>query len=523
MVLDRVSTGIAGLDELMEGGIPKGFTVLVAGNPGTGKTILTSHFLYAGLRNEENSVYVSFGESKKQFYDNLEKVGMKFIDYEKRNEFKFLDFASVTKEGIGDALEEVLDGVRNLKASRMVIDSFSAILLAFNNINEARIALQVVLGKMLRVEGITTMLITEIPIGVNAIGSGMEEFVADGIIQLVHGPNNAIPSMVRVVKMRGTAINRESHVSVIAQHGMTVYPKESLKTFRPTSKDRIRTGIDGLDERVSGGFLKGTISAVTGASGSGKTTFGFQFLADAVLEGQKAIFCSLEESPDEVRALGQSIGYDMVTLERKGLHLMSMTPENQSPDAIIAELASQIEAIKPAVVFVDSLTAFEHLYKEETYMITKRLSNLFRRHGITAVLSIITPQQMGLNITSFGVSSIFHNIVLLRYVEIEGQLKRSIIILKVRASPHDLSILEFTINSKGGIKVLGPITEYVGILGGTAQKNYDRFMKKEREIENKENERRQKRKAKFYASQNRLSKREKEVDKWLLDKREKRT
>lgn len=82
MVLDRISTGIAGLDGLIEGGIPRGFTVLVAGNPGTGKTILTSHFLYAGLQKGENSIYVSFGESKNQFLENLEKIGMKFIDYE---------------------------------------------------------------------------------------------------------------------------------------------------------------------------------------------------------------------------------------------------------------------------------------------------------------------------------------------------------------------------------------------------------------------------------------------------------
>jgi circadian clock protein KaiC len=128
------------------------------------------------------------------------------------NKFAFLDFASVTKEGIGDALEEVLAVSRNIKAKRIVIDSFSAIILAFDNINEARITLHVVLGKMLRAEGITNMLITEVPIGSQNVGSGMEEFVADGIIQLEHGTTNAIPATLKVVKMRGTSINREVHV-----------------------------------------------------------------------------------------------------------------------------------------------------------------------------------------------------------------------------------------------------------------------------------------------------------------------
>ncbi|TLX82262.1 MAG: hypothetical protein E6L04_10300 [Thaumarchaeota archaeon] len=202
MTLERISTGIASLDALIEGGIPRGFTVLIAGNPGTGKTILTTHFLYEGLLRGEGALYVSFSESRNQFYENFNRFGMRFVDFEKDNKFAFLDFASVTKKGIGDALEEVLIVSRNIGARRVVIDSFSAILLAFDNISEARIALHVVLGKMLRSEGITNMLITEVPTGTRTIGSGMEEFVADGIIQLEHGTSDAIPATLKVIKMR---------------------------------------------------------------------------------------------------------------------------------------------------------------------------------------------------------------------------------------------------------------------------------------------------------------------------------
>jgi circadian clock protein KaiC len=215
MTLERISTGIANLDALIEGGIPRGFTVLVAGNPGTGKTILTTHFLYEGLINGESALYVSFSESKKQFYENFERFGLRFSDFEKDKKFAFLDFASITKDGITDALEEVLSASRSIGAKRVVIDSFSAILLAFDSINEARIALHVVLGKMLRSEGITNMLITEVPVGSRSIGSGMEEFVVDGIIQLEHGSSDAIPATLKIIKMRATSINREVHVSVI--------------------------------------------------------------------------------------------------------------------------------------------------------------------------------------------------------------------------------------------------------------------------------------------------------------------
>lgn len=124
MTLERISTGIATLDALIEGGIPKGFTVLVAGNPGTGKTILTTHFLYQGLINGESALYVSFSESKKQFYENFEPFGMRFSAFEKDKKFAFLDFASITKDGITDALEEVLSASKSIGAKELSLILF---------------------------------------------------------------------------------------------------------------------------------------------------------------------------------------------------------------------------------------------------------------------------------------------------------------------------------------------------------------------------------------------------------------
>jgi circadian clock protein KaiC len=508
MTLERISTGIASLDALIEGGIPRGSTVLVAGNPGTGKTILTTHFLYEGLSKGEAGVYVSFSESKKQFYDNFERFGMRFLDFEKDNKFAFLDFASVNRDGIGDALEEVIDISRNLGAKRIVIDSFSAIVLAFDNINEARITLHVVLGKMLRSEGITNMLIVEVPIGSHSIGSGMEEFVADGIIQLEHGTTDAVPATLKVVKMRATSLNRESHVSLIGEKGMVVYPKQPFKMIFPTSTDRIKTGIPGLDRRVQGGFLKGTTTILAGASGTGKTTFGFQFVAQGVLDGERSIFCSLEESPAEIRSMAQSVGFDVNELEKKGLHLLSWVPENQSPDAFISELSSHIETVKPSRIVLDGLSTFEHLYEQEMYLIAKRLVNLTQTHGITSIYTILTDQESGLNITSFGLSSIFHNIVLLRYVEADAQLKRSMLILKMRASNHDPSIVQFSIQSKTGINILGTMSEYQGIMSGIAQKVYQKYLDKEQKIQAKQITDREKRKARFEKQQKRISQKE---------------
>jgi circadian clock protein KaiC len=256
----------------------------------------------------------------------------------------------------------------------------------------------------------------------------------------------------------------------------------------------------------------GTSTALVGPTGAGKTTFGFQFLANAVSEGEKAIFCLLEESPAEIRTMGQSIGYDVASLEKAGLHFITWIPESKSPDAFIAELTSQIEAIRPTFVFIDSLTAFEHFYKQEAYLITKRLSNLFIYNNITSIFSILAPQQMGLNITTLGLSSIFHNIILMRYVEAEGQLKRSMLILKARASPHDPSIFEFSIRSTGGIKIQAAMTEYEGILSGTARRRYDQYVTKERKIDARQKEQKIKRMLKFETHQKELAKKQKRND-----------
>jgi circadian clock protein KaiC len=232
---------------------------------------------------------------------------------------------------------------------------------------------------------------------------------------------------------------------------------------------------------------------------------GFQFTVQAVLDGKRSLFCSLEESPAEIRSMGKSLGFNMKELEKKGLHLISWTPENQSPDAFISALASHIEAIRPSRIVIDGLSTFEHLYSQETYLITKRLVNLMGSYGITSIFTILTDQESGLNISSFGVSSIFHNIILLRYVEAEAQLKRSMLILKMRASNHDHSILQFLIQNKTGLKIAGTMNEYEAIMSGIAQKVYQRYLDKEKKIQDKQSKEHEKRKADLDSRQKKVS------------------
>jgi circadian clock protein KaiC len=471
-MLERISTGVPGVDSLIEGGIPKGSTVMIAGKSGSGKTILCAQFLYYGLANKnENGLYISFSESKAQFYANIKTVGMDFDKFEREGKFTYLDFASLTKDGVQDTFEEILATIRTNNIKRLVLDSFSAISLAFEHQSEARNAIHVLLGKIMRSEGITSLLVMEIPHGRESMGYGIEESVVDGVIRLEHTEDNTSPITLRVFKMRGTAINRESHVCTITRNGMILYPKQSLRLSFAASEERILSGIPGLDERIGNGFIRGTTSAVIGPTGTAKSTLAFRYIAEGVKKGEAGIFYSLEDSADGIRMMAKSYGYNPTELENNGLSILVGSPWNDSPDALIASLAASIESTKAKRLVIDGLSAFENKYKNEMHMIAKRFISLIQHYKITALITILTTQKSGFELSELGLSSLLQNIILLRYVEVEGRLKRILLVLKMRGTQHDESILEFRISKDNGVEIVGPIgSEYVGIFTGVAQR-----------------------------------------------------
>lgn len=503
MVLQRDSTGVEGLDSLIEGGIPKGFTVVVAGNPGTGKTILASHFLYEGLTKKgENTVYISFSESKEQFYANMERLGMDFKSFEEKAKFVYFDYSSILKEEMKGALDKALATIELTKAKRLVLDSFSAISQAYQNLFDSRIVLQTILGKVIRKDRVTSLLTADVPMGVDTVGSGVEEFVSDGIIYLTQGQNSASPVTLRVLKMRGTVVNKDRHVCIIRRNGAVVYPKQSVTLTFPAPEVRVPSGVYGLDKEVEGGYLRGTVTAVIGASGVGKTTFAFNFIAEGVLNGEPGIFCSLEESVDEIKRSAQRYGFNIKELERKGLKIMSVSAEDQSPDSFIYELTAEMKKMKAKRLVVDTVTSFGHPYEDEMYVISKRLTSLARQNEVTSIFTLLVTQQPGFVVSDLGMSSLFQNMILLKYLEFEGEVKRSLIVLKMRSTQHTQLILEFQIVSNvadhvpGGIKIVGPFN-YTGILTGVAHKMPTAFSNSETLISDQQLESRRVRLSEF--------------------------
>jgi circadian clock protein KaiC len=169
--------------------------------------------------------------------------------------------------------------------------------------------------------------------------------------------------------------------------------------------------------------------------------------------------------------MAKAYGYNTAELENNGLSILVGNPEDESPDALIANLAADIERTKAKHLVIDGLSAFENKYKNDMHTIAKRFISLIQQHKITALVTFLTTQKSGFEISGLGLSSLLQNIILLRYVEIQGRLKRIILVLKMRGTQHDESILEFKISKDKGVEIIGPIgDDYVGIFTGIAQK-----------------------------------------------------
>lgn len=263
---ERVPFGIEGLDAAVGGGFPRGSLILLAGNPGAGKTVFSTQFLYKGAASGEPGVYVSFAEDKDLLIRHASShLGCDLEGLEKDGKLRVLDLATMKGEGVSASLELVVREIASIGAKRLVIDSFSAMAQAFEEPLESRIIIHTVLGKIVRKMGCTTVLIVEVPLGGARIGLGVEEFAADGVIVLKAGEfDGRLLRELELVKLRGIELKERKLVFTL-KDGFEVFPpfkpKPVGKTGRfqpiPDPPDRFSTGSEDLDEMLGGGYPKG--------------------------------------------------------------------------------------------------------------------------------------------------------------------------------------------------------------------------------------------------------------------------
>ncbi|MEM2896530.1 MAG: ATPase domain-containing protein [Candidatus Bathyarchaeia archaeon] len=263
------STGIKELDELTGGGFAKGSLILVAGNPGTGKTSFSARFLYEGAsRLNEAGLYVSFIEAYETFIKNMSSFKLDFKALERDKKFKFLGLSPMKKEALPTISDTILEELYSLNAKRLVIDSFSVLAQAFETDIEARMFLETLVSKIIRKLGCTTLLIVEVPIGTARIGLGLEEFVVDGIFLLRNFEfENRFFRELEVIKLRGSEVTRRKAIFSL-HNGFRLFkpfkfikPKKPKK-FKPIpdSKEYFSSGSKDLDSILGGGYPRGSFN-----------------------------------------------------------------------------------------------------------------------------------------------------------------------------------------------------------------------------------------------------------------------
>lgn len=239
---------------------------------------------------------------------------------------------------------------------------------------------------------------------------------------------------------------------------------------------RLKTGIPGLDQMTGGGFLKGDTTLVTGPPGTGKTTFGLQFLMHGVLESQNGVFVTVEETPEKIADDALNFGWDLRKLEAEGrLRLYQLRSEMlQSGGAPIMQCLDVINSVKAERVVIDPISLYSmnvhdpNDLRRELYAFV----NYMKENGLTLLLTHEVPDIMSRTskISDYGLEFIVDSIIMLQYVEIESAISRSINVLKMRGSSHDMAIRRYRISGKG-IEIEAPFEGYEGIMSGTARKS----------------------------------------------------
>ncbi|MBD3168932.1 MAG: circadian clock protein KaiC [candidate division Zixibacteria bacterium] len=477
----KISTGIQGFDNICEGGLPEIRTTLVSGTTGSGKTIFAAQFLAHCIENENSgAVFVTFEESPEDIRRNLINLGWDIRNWEENGKWTFVDASPETGEEViigdnydlGALLVRIEHAIRKVNASRVAIDSISAILARFDSETIVRRdLLRIVTSlKKLMVTSVITVERTE------EYGSiarfGVEEFVADNVIIL----RNVLESekrrrTIEILKFRGAPHKKgEYPFTINPGEGIITIPISSLELKQKSSDIRIHTGNEKLNKMCGGGFFRNSIILVSGATGTGKTLTATEFLAGGAFNGEKAMLFAFEESREQFFRNAVGWGVDLGKLEAQNkLKVICLYPETAGLEDHLIYMKKEIEKFKPNRIAIDSMSALQRVSTLKGFReFVMGLTSFIKHEEIAGMFTSTTPTLMGgPSVTEAHISSITDTIILLRYVEVYGEMRRGLTVLKMRGSIHDKEIREFTIDGQG-MHLTRPFRNITGILSGHA-------------------------------------------------------
>jgi circadian clock protein KaiC len=472
--LERVSTGLSGLDEILHGGLIRQRAYLVRGGPGTGKTILGLHFLAAGASAGERTLLITIDEPADRIQQNARSVHLDlskvaFLDLSPSSEFftkaQSYDIFTPAEVEREPTTNQIVQRIDKLAPQRVFLETLTQ--LRYFTPDAFQFHKQVLsLLRFLQEHGATVLFSSES--SPSTPDDGLQ-FMSDGVISLELSLDGRCLS---VTKFRGSDMEAGSHSLRLTDRGMEVFPRLLPEAHgRPFIASRVRSGVPELDEMLRGGLTSGMTTLITGPSGVGKTSMGVQFMKEAAGRGERSVIYLFEESMYSLIERSEAINIPVrAMLERGTLSLVEVEPLIYSADEFAHLVRNEVEQHDVRIVMIDSIAGYNLCIRGKEliahmYALTRYLKNM----GVTALLvneiEAITGE---FRLSELGISYLADNIIFLRYLETRGELRKAVGVLKQRMSDFERSLRELEI-TQYGIKVGAPLANLRGILGGTPE------------------------------------------------------
>jgi circadian clock protein KaiC len=473
--ISKCPTGIRGLDEITEGGLPRGRPTLICGAAGCGKTLLAMEFIVRGARDfDEPGVFLAFEETADELTANVASLGFDLPALIRRKKVA-VDYVYIERSEIEETGEYDLEGlfvrlgslIDAIGAKRVVLDTIEALFSGFSNENILRAELRR-LFRWLKNKGVTAIITAEQ--GEKTLTRhGLEEYVSDCVIFLDHRVSNQVATRrVRIVKYRGSAHGTNEYPALIDKNGLSVLPISALGLTHKALTERVSSGIPRLDTMLDGqGYFKGSTVLVSGTAGAGKSSIAAAFADSICRRGGRCLYWSSEESPDQIMRNMKSIGFDLGRHVRQGLlQFHSVRPTLFGLESHLVSLHKLVAEFQPEAVIMDPITNLTAVgdFAEIKAMLS-RVIDFLKTEGITALFTSLTEAGSAVEQSEVGVSSLMDTWLLVSMVQSASERNRVLYVLKSRGMAHSNQMREFLLTDQGLDLVdvySGPGTVYTG-------------------------------------------------------------
>jgi circadian clock protein KaiC len=477
VVIRRIPSGVRGMDDILGGGVPEFSFNIIAGTPGCGKTTLAHQIVFANATEKKPALYFTvLGEPAMKMLRYQQQFAF-FDDAKLGKAIRFTNLAEVILEKDLDAVyQEIVKEVAAVGPSLVVVDSFRTVVRKAM-LGGTEVKMQVFvqrLAQFLTSWEATTFLVGEY--APEEVKDNPIFTIADGLFWLSQVPErNSVVRKLQIMKLRGQESVPGLHTIRISEHGLQAFSRTLgliSKRALPARRRRLSIGIPALDKMLGGGILQGDSLLIAGPSGTGKSALATQFIAEGLRRGEPGIIAVFEERPNGYSERAAGFGLDLKTPQEKGkLEILYLRPLDLSVDETMQELLEAIERIGAKRLAIDSLVGFEMAlapgfradFRESLYRMIGALTGA----GIT-ILSTVEVEDTftAMPFSHYAISFLTDDIIRLRYVEIDGQLRKVMVVVKMRGGNHSKDIREYVITDKGVVVIQPRQTDYARLTTG---------------------------------------------------------